>query len=165
MFVRSAPFWKHRKPRPRKKCPDKLIMALDLRPSIRIRGIRHLTKLHGGKHQGIKLLNIKLLGLVHLGSRHLSISGLSSDLYQPITGAPQRPNPSSLEGLRRWKKINTSMSHLSGCRAWWSGWISKWRPTSNHPLEGRLGSRRTGTPWRGTDVPSRSWYLCLGFGL
>jgi hypothetical protein len=101
----------------RKKCPDKLIMALDLRPSIRIRGIRHLTKLHGGKHQGIKLLNIKLLGLVHLGSRHLSISGLSSDLYQQIIVAPQRPNPSSLEGLRRWKKINTSVSHLSGCRA------------------------------------------------
>jgi hypothetical protein len=38
-------------------------------------------------------------------------------LYQPIIVAPQRPNLSNLEGLRRWKKINTTVSHPSGCRA------------------------------------------------
>jgi len=61
-------------------------------------GIRHLTKHHGDKHQGI---NIKLLGLMLLGFRHLSINGLTSDLYQPITVAPPRTNPSSLGSLRR----------------------------------------------------------------
>jgi hypothetical protein len=30
MFVFSAPSWKHKRPKPRKKCPNKLIMALDL---------------------------------------------------------------------------------------------------------------------------------------
>jgi hypothetical protein len=157
----SAPFWKHRKTRPRKKCPNKLIMALDLRLSIRIWGIRHLTKLHGGKHQGIKLI-----GLMHLDSRHLSISGLSSDLFQPIRVAPQRPNLSSLEGLRRWKRNNSTVSHLSGCRAWWSVWISKWSPASNLPQEGRLGSRRrtTVTPWGGMDAPSKRRCTCLGSG-
>jgi len=54
---------------------------------------------------------------MHHDTRYLSISGLSSDLYQPITMATPRTNPSSLEGLKRWKKSNTSMSHLSGCRA------------------------------------------------
>jgi len=63
-------------------------MALDLRLSIGLHGIRHLTK-----HQGI---NIKPLGLMLL-----SISGLSSGLYQPITVAPTRANTSSLEGLRK----------------------------------------------------------------
>jgi hypothetical protein len=51
-------------------------------------GIRNLTK-----HQGI---SIKPLGLMLF-----NISGLSSGLYQPITVAPTRANPSSLEGLRR----------------------------------------------------------------
>jgi hypothetical protein len=99
---------KLKKPRPRKKCPDRLIMALDLRPSFRLHGIR----LPIIKHQ-----DIKLLGLMHHDTRQLSISGLSSDLYQPITVAPPRTNPSSLEGLRRWKKISTTVSHLFGCRA------------------------------------------------
>jgi hypothetical protein len=152
MFVLSAPFWKHRRPRPRKKCPDKLIMALDLRPSIRRNGIRLLIN---------KPQDIKLLGLMHHDTRHLSISGLSSDLYQPITVATPRINPSSLEGLRRWKKDNTTVNHLSGCRAWWSGW---WSPASNHPQKGRLGSRRTDTPWGGTNAPSRFRCSCLGFG-
>lgn len=158
MFVLSAPFWKHRKPRSRKKCHDKQIMALDLKPNIKLRGIRHLTMLHGGKHQGIKLLNIKLLGLMHLGSRYLSNSGLSSDLYQSIIVAPQRPN------LRRWKKINTTVRHLSRCRAWWSGWVSKWSLANNHPQEGKFGSRRTVTPWGATDAPSGYRCSCLGFG-
>jgi hypothetical protein len=30
MFALSAPFWKHKRPKLRKKCPDKLVMALDL---------------------------------------------------------------------------------------------------------------------------------------
>jgi hypothetical protein len=103
----SAPSLKHKKRRPRKKCPDQLIMALDRWPSIRIHGIRHPTK----------LLNIKLFGLMHLGTRHLSISDLNNDLYLPITVA----NPSTCKGRRRWKMINTSVSHLFGCKAWWSG--------------------------------------------
>jgi len=74
MFVLSAPPWKHKRPKPRKKCPDKLIMALDLRLSIRLHGIKHLTKQQG--------ISIKPLGLM----LH-SISGLSSGLYQPITVA------------------------------------------------------------------------------
>jgi len=61
-----------KKPRPRKKFPDRLIMALDLQPSSRLHGIR----LPIIKHQ-----DIKLLGLMHHDTRHLSISGLSSDLY------------------------------------------------------------------------------------
>jgi len=149
MFVLSAPSWRLRKPKPRKKCPDRLIMALDLRPS---------SRLHD-----IKLPIIKLLGLMHHDTRHLSISGLSglsSDLYQPILVATPRTNPSSLEGLRKWKKINITMSHLSGRRAWWSGWC----PASNHPQEGRLGSRRTVTLWGGTYAPSRFGCSCLGFG-
>jgi hypothetical protein len=52
----SAPSLKHKRRRPRKKCPDKLIMAQDLWPNIRLHGIRHFTKLLGGKHQGIKFL-------------------------------------------------------------------------------------------------------------
>jgi hypothetical protein len=147
----SAPSWKLRKPRPRKKCPDRPIMALDLWPSFRLHGIQFL---------GIKHLDIKHLGLIHHDTRHLSISGLNSDLYQPITVATSRTNPSSLEGLRRWKKINITVSHLSGCRAWWSGWCL----ASNHPLEGRLGSRRMVTPWGGTDAPSKFRCSCLGFG-
>jgi hypothetical protein len=141
-------------------------MALDLWPDIKLHGIRHLTKLHGGKHQGIKSLNIKPLGLMHLGSRHLSINDLSSDLYLPITVAKPRSNPSTLKGRKRWKRINTTVSHLFGCKAWWSGWVSKWSPASNHPLEGRLGSRRriTFTPWGGMDAPSKRRYSCLGFG-
>jgi hypothetical protein len=82
--------------------------ALDLWPSFRLHGIRLLII----KHQ-----DIKLFGLKHHDTRHLRISGLSSDLYQPITVATPRTNTSSLEGLRRWKKINTTVSHLSGCRA------------------------------------------------
>ena len=58
------------------------------------------------ENAGIKLINIKHLGLMLLGSRHLSISGLSNGLHRPST----------LEGHRRWKQINTTMSHLSGCR-------------------------------------------------
>jgi hypothetical protein len=73
-------------------------MALDLRSSFRLHGI-------------------KLLDLMHHDTRYLGISGLNSDLYQPITMANPRTNPSSLEGLRRWKKINTTVSHLSECRA------------------------------------------------
>jgi len=87
-------------------------MALDLQPSIRLYGI--LNKHHGDKHRAI---NIKPLGLMLLGFRHLSISGLSSDLYQPITGATSRTNPGKLEGPKRWKKVNTTVDHLSGCRA------------------------------------------------
>jgi hypothetical protein len=86
-------------------------MALDLQPSIRLHGIKHLIKHHGDKHhgdkhQGIKLINIKHLGFMLLGFRYLSISGLSNGLHLP----------SPLEGLRRWKRIITTMSHLYGCR-------------------------------------------------
>jgi hypothetical protein len=157
MFILSAPSWRLRKPRPRKKCSSRLV-ALDLQPNIRIHGIRHLTKHRGDKHRGI---NIKPLRLMLLGFRHLSISCLSSDLYQPITAEPSRTNPGKLEGLRRWKKVNTTVDHLSGCRAWWRGWCS---PISSHPQEGKLGLRRTVTPWRETDAPSRIMCLCLGFG-
>jgi hypothetical protein len=95
---------KAQKAKTKKEVPDKLIMALDLRPNIKLHGIRHLIKYHGDKHQGIKLINIKHLGLMLLGSRYLSISGLSNGLHRPST----------LE--KRWKRINTTMSHLSGCR-------------------------------------------------
>jgi len=148
MFDPSALSWKYRKPRLRKKCLDRLIMAPCLQLSIRLLSIRHLTKHHGDKHQG---LSIKPLGLMLL----------NSGLYQPITKAPTRTNPSSWEGLRRWKKSNTIVSLPSGCKTWWSGWCS---PASNHPLEGRLGSRRTVTPWGGTDAPIRFGCSCLGFG-
>jgi hypothetical protein len=155
MFVLSAPSWKDRRPRPRprKKYPDKLIMALNLWPSFRLHGIR----LPIIKHQ-----DIKLLGLMHHDTRHLSISGLSNYLYLPITVATPKTSPRSLGGLKRWKKSNTTVSHLSRCRAWWSGC---WSPASNHPHEGRLGSRRTITPWGGADSPSRFRCSCLGFGL
>jgi len=105
MDVLSAPFSRLRKPRPGKKCPDRQIMALDLRLSFRLHGIR----LPIIKHQ-----DIKLIGLMHHYTRHLNTSGLGSDLYQPITMATPRTNSSSLEGPRRWKKINTTVSHLPG---------------------------------------------------
>jgi hypothetical protein len=54
---------------------------------------QHQTPWHQAPHQGI---SIKPLGLM----LH-SISGLSSSWYQPITVAPTKANPSSLEGLRR----------------------------------------------------------------
>jgi hypothetical protein len=73
MFGLSAPSWKLKTLKPRKKRPDKLIMAQDLWLSIRLLGIRHPIKYHGDKHQGI---SIKPLGLMLL-----SISGLSSGLY------------------------------------------------------------------------------------
>jgi hypothetical protein len=73
MFGLSAPSWKLKRPKPRKKRPDKLIIALDLWLSIRLLGIRHPIKYHGDKNQGI---NIKPLGFMLL-----SISGLSSGLY------------------------------------------------------------------------------------
>jgi hypothetical protein len=79
-------------------------MALDLRPRFRLHGIKLLII----KHQ-----DIKLLGLMH---HDTIIRGLNRDLYQPITVATPRTNPSSLEGLRRWKKISTTVSHLFGCR-------------------------------------------------
>jgi hypothetical protein len=63
---------KAQNPRPRKKCPDRPIMALDQRPSIRLHGIRTLII----QHQ-----DIKLLGLMHHDTSHLSIRGLSSYLY------------------------------------------------------------------------------------
>jgi len=123
MFRLSAPSWKLKRPKPRKKHPDKLIMAQDLWLSIRLLGIRHPIKYHGDKHQGI---SIKPLGLMLL-----SISGLSSGLYQPITMALTRANPSIWEGL----KSNTPVSLLSGCRTWWSWWCSL---VSTHPLEPTL---------------------------
>jgi hypothetical protein len=86
MFGLSAPSYKLKRPKPRKKRPDKLIMALDLRFSIRRLGIRHPIKHHGDKHQGN---SIKPLGLMLL-----SVSGLSSGSYQPITVALTRANPS-----------------------------------------------------------------------
>jgi hypothetical protein len=86
MFGLSAPSRKLKRPKPRKKRPDKLIMALDLWLNIRLPGIRHPIKYHGDKHQGI---SIKPLGLMLL-----SISGLCSGLYQPITVALTRANPS-----------------------------------------------------------------------
>jgi hypothetical protein len=83
-------------------------MAPDLRSNIKLHGIKLLI---------IKHLDIKLLGLMHRDTMHLNISGLSSDLYQLITVVTPSTNPSNLEGLRRWKKISTTVSHLSGCRA------------------------------------------------
>jgi hypothetical protein len=149
MFDLSAPSWMLKRPKPRKKRPDKLTMALDLWLSIRLLGIRYPIKYHGDKHQGI---SIKPLGLMPL-----SISGLSSGLYQPITEALTRANPSIWEGL----KSNTSVSLLSGCKTWWSWWCSL---VSNHPLVGRLGLRRAVTLGRGIDAPSRFGCSCLGFG-
>jgi hypothetical protein len=83
-----------------------------------------------------------------------------------IIVANPRPNPSTLKGRRRWKMINTAWSHLFGCKAWWSGWVNRWSPASNHPQEGRLGleRRKTFTPWGGIDSPSCWRYSCLGFG-
>jgi hypothetical protein len=43
------------------------------------------------------LHGIKLLGLMHHGTWHLSISGLSNNLYLPITVANPRSNPSTVE--------------------------------------------------------------------
>jgi hypothetical protein len=149
MLGLNAPSWTLKRPKPRKKCPDKLIMTLDMRLSIRLLGIRHPIKYHGDKYQGI---SIKPLGLTLL-----SINGLSSGLYQPITKALTRANPSIREGL----KSNTPVSLLSGCKTWWS-W--KCSLVSNHPLEDRLGLRRAVTPGRGTDAPSRFRCSCLGFG-
>jgi hypothetical protein len=82
MFGLSASSLKLKRPKPRKKRPDKLIMVLDLHLSIRLCGIRHPIKYHGDKHQGI---SIKPLGLMLL-----SLSGLSSGSYQPITVALTR---------------------------------------------------------------------------
>jgi len=70
------------------------------------------------------LHGIKLLGLMHHGTWHLSISGLSNNLYLPITVANPRSNPSTVKGHRRWKTINTTGSHLFGCKAWWNGWVN-----------------------------------------
>jgi hypothetical protein len=98
---------KAQKDKARKKCPDRLIMTLYMWPCFRLHGIRLLII----KHQ-----DIKLLGLMHHDTRHLSISGLSSDLYLPITVATPRTDLNSLGGLRRWKKTNITVSHLSGCR-------------------------------------------------
>jgi len=114
MYGLSAPSWKHKRPKPRKKCLDKLSMALYLQFSIRLLGIRH----HGDKHQDI---SSKPLGLMLL-----SISGLNSGLYQPIRVALTRANPGIWEGL----KSNTSVSLLFGCKTWWSGWYSL---VSHHP--------------------------------
>jgi len=87
MFILSAPSWRLRKPRPRKRCPDRLIMALYLQPNSRFNGIRLPI---------IRYQDIKVLGLMHHDTKHLR-----SDLYQPILMAPPRTNPSSLEGERR----------------------------------------------------------------
>jgi len=51
---------------------------------------------HTIKHQ-----DIKLLGLMDHDTRHPSISGLSNDLYLPITVATPRTIPSNLGGIRR----------------------------------------------------------------
>jgi hypothetical protein len=87
MYVLSAPFSRLRKPRLRKKFPDRVIMALNLRRSSRLHGIRP----HTIKHQ-----DIKLLGLMDHDTKHPSISSLSNDLYLPITVATPRKNPSNL---------------------------------------------------------------------
>jgi hypothetical protein len=108
MFGLSAPSWKHKRPKPKRKRPNKLIMALDLWLSIRLPGIRHLIKYHGDKLQGI--------GIKPLGPILLSIRGLSGGLYQPITEALTRANPNIWEG----PKSNTSVSLLSGSKTWWS---------------------------------------------
>jgi hypothetical protein len=104
----SAPFLKHKKQRSRKKCPDKQIMAQDLWPSVRLHGIRVLTRLHG-----IKLHVIKLQG-----TRRLSINGLSIDLFLPIIVVnPSSTNPSIPKSRRRWKMIYAARSHQFGCKA------------------------------------------------
>jgi len=98
----SAPSSKLREQRSRKRCQDKEIMAQDLWPSIRLHGIRILTKLHGIKLQG---------------TRCLSIRGLSRDLFQPVIVAnPSSTNPSIPKNCRRWKMINTAGSDLFGCK-------------------------------------------------
>jgi hypothetical protein len=110
----SVPSWKHNGPKPRKKCVDKLSMALYLQLSIRLLGIRHPIrhpiKHHGDKHQDI---SSKPLGFMLL-----SVSGLNSGLYQPIRVALTRANLGNWEGL----KSNTPVSLLFGCKTWWSGW-------------------------------------------
>jgi hypothetical protein len=144
----SAPSWKHKRPKPRKKCLDKLSIALYLQLSIRLLGIRHPIKHHGDKHQDI---SSKPLGFMLL-----RVSSLNSGLYQPIRVVLTRANLGNWEGL----KSNTPVSLLFGCKRWWSGWCSL---VSNHLLEGKLGLRRTVTPGGGTDAPSRFECSCLGF--
>jgi hypothetical protein len=129
MFDPSAPFSKHKKQRSRKKCPDKQITAQDLWPSIRHNFFWILTRLHGIKLQGIRLLikphGIKTPGIMPKGARLHSISGLSRDLFLPIIVAnPSSTNPSISKSHRRWKMIYTAGSHLFGCKAWCCGWIS-----------------------------------------
>jgi hypothetical protein len=114
----SAPFSKLREQRSRKKCPDKQITAQDLWPSIRLHGIR----LHGIKLQSLRPLNIKShgiksQGIMPHGARLLSISSLSRDLFLPIIVANSRPtNPGTSKSRRRWRMINTTGSHLFGCK-------------------------------------------------
>jgi hypothetical protein len=117
----SALSSKLRKQRSRKKCPDKQITAQDLWPSIRLHGIRILTRLHGIKLQGIMLFikphDIKTLGIMPQGTRLLSINGLNRDLFLPIIVAnPSSTNPSISKSRRRWKMIYTAGSHLFGCK-------------------------------------------------
>jgi hypothetical protein len=118
----NAPFSKIRKQRSRKKCPDKQIKAQDLWPSIGLHGIRLLIRLHGIKLQNLRPLNIKSHGIKTQGimphdARLLNISGLSRDLFLPIIVANPRPtNPGTSKSRRRWRMINTTGSHLFGCR-------------------------------------------------
>jgi hypothetical protein len=105
----------------KKEVSDKKIMAQDLYPSIRLHGIRILTKLHGIKLQGIRLLikphGIKTLGIMPESARLLNISGLSRDLFLPIIVAnPSSTNPSISKSHRRWKVIYTAGSHLFRCK-------------------------------------------------
>jgi hypothetical protein len=72
---------KAQKAKAKNEVPDRLIMALDLRPSPKLHGIRP----HTIKHQ-----DIKLLGLMDHDTKHPNISGLSNDLYLPITVATPR---------------------------------------------------------------------------
>jgi hypothetical protein len=81
----SALSSKLKKKKSRKKCPDKQITAQDLSPSIRLHGIRIITRLHGIKLQGIRFL-IKPHGIMPQGARLLSISGLSRFVHVNHSG-------------------------------------------------------------------------------
>jgi hypothetical protein len=135
----NAPFLKLRKQRSRKKCPKKQITAQDLWPSIRLHGIRLFIRLHGIKLQNLRPLIIKSHGIKTQGimphdARLLSISGLCRDLFLPIIVANPRPtNPDTSKSRRRWWMINTTGSHLFGCRTWCNGLISTWNLANNHP--------------------------------
>jgi len=150
----SAPFSKLRDQKSRKRCHDKLHSTLDLWPNIRLHGIR------------LPVSRSMASGPTATGSSALVALAAICSCQSEWQTQEKKNQGTTWIRHRSLRMINSIESCLYGCRVWYGGWITRWRPVNNHHQEGRHGSKRMKpfTPWRGMVTPRWWGYTCLGFG-